>query len=381
MRPSVPRPARALASGVALLSALGAAATSMGAAAQDVVPGGAGEGADVGIVDRATRVIGGERTSIARWPSVVALLRPGEMFLPYDRQFCGGTVIASRWVLTAAHCLIDPFGGPMDGSELVVLAGQSNLAEPSEGREILVTNVFRHPGYVDDATGRTRDDIALLELATDAPTPTSELFAGDPEDYPGELGVIVGWGATEDPSFGGTPFPDALQEAAVPLVPFATCDGPQAYAGDVAEGQFCAGFDEGGVDACTGDSGGPLYVRVDDRVQLAGVTSFGRGCALPDFYGIYTDVAAYLDWIRTYVELPVEPVPPVAVARPDPSGGVPPDAVPRVPGGGGGAAGDGPSDGGGSGGGGGALGLAGLLALLGGVRRRRRVAAGGVRVP
>ena len=371
--PLRPVRARAIAAALAFATCTAVGLAPSGAGAQEDAGSVADAAADVAIADDATRVVGGARTSIVEWPSVVALLHPGELRAPFDRQFCGGTVIASRWVLTAAHCLYDLFGAPMDAGSLVVLPGQTNLREPSEGRELVVANVIRHPGYVDDATGRTRDDIALLELAVEIPAPASELFAGDPGNYPGAPAAIVGWGATEYAPIGSPPFPDELREALVPIVPADVCNGPDSYAGDVAEGQFCAGFPEGGVDSCTGDSGGPLYVRIDERVQLAGVTSFGRGCALPGFYGIYTDVSAYLDWITTYVELPIVPVPPrVVTAAP-----VQTATAPRAPGGGG-AAGDVPPAPESSGGGGGATGAA-ALALLGIAAWRRRAAGRDVR--
>lgn len=367
---------RALLAGTAAWIALAAApARAQDASGVTDIP----TASDSAIVDASTRVVGGARTSIEDWPSVVALLHPGELGVPFNRQFCGGTVIASRWVLTAAHCMYDLFGAPIAADELSVLDGQTNLREPSNGREIAVARVVRHPGYVDDASGRTRDDIALLELAADTSAPPSELFAGDPERYPGTLAAVVGWGATEYVTVGSPPFPDRLRRAVVPLVPVATCNAPESYAGDVVEGQFCAGFPEGGVDTCIGDSGGPLYVQVDGRVQQAGVTSFGRGCALPDYYGIYTSTASYLDWIGSYVRLPIEPVPP---AEPVASVPAPVVTAPRSPAGGGqtggatgGATGDGgpASGGGGSGGGGGGTSGAGLLALLAalGLRRRR----------
>ena len=56
----------------------------------------------------------------------------------------------------------------------------------------------------------------------------------------------------------------------------------------------------GGVGTCQGDSGGPLVSKatgVDTGYSLIGVVSSGLGCALPNFYGVYTEVSYYLDWI------------------------------------------------------------------------------------
>lgn len=348
------------------LGALPAAAQELGDA-RTAAPSAADLAADAAavpefaIVDYTTRVVGGARTDVGHWPSVVALLHPGELSVPYNRQFCGGTVIESGWVLTAAHCMYDLFGNPIEAGEVSVLDGQTDLSEPSNGREIGVVAVHRHPGYVDDLEGRTHDDIALLQLASPTSAPPTELFAGDPEDYPGLPAAVIGWGATEYVTIGRTPFPDSLQRGVVPLVPRATCNAPEAYAGDVVDGQFCAGYPEGGVDTCIGDSGGPLYIQVDGRVQQAGVTSFGRGCALPDYYGIYTSTARYLDWIRQFVQLPIEPVPPVAAVAGGTDDGV--VTTPRSPSGG--AAGDGKEDGPlESSGGGGAVGAPTALSLL-----------------
>jgi len=79
------------------------------------------------------------------------------------------------------------------------------------------------------------------------------------------------------------------------------CNAPESYDDNIYPNQLCAGFIEGGRDSCVGDSGGPLVVTVDDVVQQVGVVSFGFGCALPNFYGIYTDIPYFIGWINQYV--------------------------------------------------------------------------------
>ena len=81
------------------------------------------------------------------------------------------------------------------------------------------------------------------------------------------------------------------------------CNDPSAYNGMIHESQICAGFAQGGVDSCSGDSGGPLFVEQDGQRTLVGVVSFGDGCARPDAYGIYTNVSFFRSWIEQYVEL------------------------------------------------------------------------------
>jgi secreted trypsin-like serine protease len=67
---------------------------------------------------------------------------------------------------------------------------------------------------------------------------------------------------------------------------------------------ICAGTMEGGKDSCQGDSGGPLWVRdVSGRFKMvAGITSWGSGCAQPDFPGVYTRLAVFSEWVRQVID-------------------------------------------------------------------------------
>jgi len=266
------------------------------------------------VIGGSLRVIGGAVASQDQWPSIVALVRVGRGS-PADRQFCGGTVIAPRWVMTAAHCLYDLFKRQIEPSSLRVITGVSDLRADTPDEEAIVTNLFVHPSY-DHVAQDAYDDIALIELANPVAAPAIDLFAGDTESLARGRGFIAGWGATEFITPRRATYPDALHEAVVPLVPRAVCNAPLSYAGYVGAGQLCAGFAEGGVDTCVGDSGGPLVVDIGGRLEQVGVVSYGRGCAVPLFYGIYTNVSAYRSWISEFVALPEPVTPPVASELP-----------------------------------------------------------------
>ncbi len=111
--------------------------------------------------------------------------------------------------------------------------------------------------------------------------------------------AISGWGLTSD-DFDGE-MSDVLMHAQVPWVSMKKC---QSVLGDkVSDNQICAGYDQGGVDSCNGDSGGPLmwWDPYSQKHILVGVTSWGEGCAQPFAYGVYTKVSKYFDWILKVV--------------------------------------------------------------------------------
>jgi len=179
-----------------------------------------------------------------------------------------------------------------------VIGGIENLSLDRDLEETIVTNVIVHPGY--RHTRSTQNDIALLELATPLSQPPATLFLGDRDSLDGLPADIVGWGAT----FFVTPqmasYPDQLQTAVVPIVPQDVCNAPVSYNNSLIESQFCAGLPEGGVDTCIGDSGGPIYVDVNGVREQVGIVSFGRGCAEPNLYGIYTNVTSYQTWLSQF---------------------------------------------------------------------------------
>lgn len=246
------------------------------------------------------RIVGGSVAEQGAWPSLVALVVPGDEPLNI-RQFCAGSVVADRWVLTAAHCMFNIDGSLTTAAQVRIVAGINDLTDET-AVETVVTNIFLHPRF--DDTTVPINDIALLELATSVSVPYNVLLDVNPESLVGRNAFIAGWGAlAEQGGIAGGRFPDQLQQASLPIVSREQCNLPESYNGSIQSTQLCAGFQQGGIDSCQGDSGGPIYVIEGSRQVQIGVISFGAGCARPNLYGVYTSVEAYRPWIRNYIEL------------------------------------------------------------------------------
>lgn len=229
------------------------------------------------------RIIGGEVTPDGERPWMASLQSGGQ-------HFCGGSVIASRWILTAAHCVED---GNADG--LQVQVNVNDLSNSGEGERHNVAQIYNHPGY---AQGESTD-IALLYLASEISSSVPVLALADTDlmdegATPGTLATVSGWGNT---STNGENFPDKMHQVNVPVVSNETCNSSAAYGGQVQDTEICAGYSEGGRDSCQGDSGGPLTVFYNGQENQVGVVSWGEGCAVPDKYGVYARVAALKTWV------------------------------------------------------------------------------------
>lgn len=228
------------------------------------------------------RIIGGAEANAGSYPWMVSLQSKSD-----GQHFCGGSLIDANHILTAAHCVENESAA---GVQVVISEYDLNTASQVEQKRG-VAAIYMHQQYGDD------HDIAVLKLEASSSAQAVGLI--DQSTMSGlAVGTslkVMGWG---NRSTSGEDFPNILHEVNVDLADHATCKTNYATVGQtVTENMVCAGFAEGGKDSCQGDSGGPLLYQKDGQWYQTGVVSFGEGCAAPKFYGVYTKVSNYLDWI------------------------------------------------------------------------------------
>ena len=260
------------------------------------------------------RVVGGSGTTVEQYPwQAAVVISPAKSDGDaHDRQICGGSLITASIVLTAAHCLYDsdpdcepggevseclpedPGGDGtkrLDPDDVDVVLGQTVLSAAPPEAEHPVLDAGYDPGF-DPIT--FKHDIGYLVLST--PVELSDTvqtidLAGDDESSvwaPDTLVEVSGWGST---IYGGSTV-DRLRAATVPIVSDQTCGSDEFY-GDAFDPptMVCAGYPEGGVDTCNGDSGGPLESPLEGGgYRLVGITSWGFRCAEADSPGVYTRI-------------------------------------------------------------------------------------------
>ncbi|KAH8300204.1 hypothetical protein KR044_011544 [Drosophila immigrans] len=242
-----------------------------------------------GLINTLRKIVGGQETRRHQYPWMVAVLI-------YDRFYCAGSLISDLYVVTAAHCVE---GVP---PELITLRLLEHNRSDSDALvlERRVLKVKPHELYNPRSFN---NDIALLTL--DKPVS----FEGRirpicmPEtsgDFDGEPAIVTGWGARREGGFAT----DTLQEVDVIVLSQSECrnSSHSSYKpGQITDNMLCASYlGDVAKDACSGDSGGPLHVLLDEQpgqYQLAGLVSWGEGCARPQAPGVYTRVNRYLRWI------------------------------------------------------------------------------------
>merc|ERR1711971_1169375 len=227
------------------------------------------------------RIVGGDDADVQEYPWQVGIEINGQF------PWCGGSLISETEILTAAHCTHG-----RRASSIKVIVGENDISD-EEQMKLEVAEVLVHPMY---NSSTYSNDFSILRLASPLSFSSSISPVCLPADptvtFTGEVATVTGWGSLG----AGNQIPAILQEANVTVISNAACKtAPQPYKDGISETMLCAAAP--GKDSCQGDSGGPLILLENGRQTLVGVVSWGVGCALPEFPGVYARVTVAMDWI------------------------------------------------------------------------------------
>ncbi len=277
----------------------------------------------------------GQEATKGAYPFIVAVIDaeagPGEEDL-YMGQYCAGSLISNRWVVTAANCVTreGDDGQPrvLRPAEIDIYAGSNEF---KGGRRIKVSRIIRHPDF---KPAKFDSDIALLQLASDVPTAgTGTVSLVTPANAASIAAVgkkvsTAGWGETETGDF-----PKALRFIDIDILDSNSCNAAiikfradtvltnlqaaleldealvkqirellETRAGKaVTDNMLCSGRLQTQRDTCGGDNGGPLFTKTSDgKFVQVGITSWGEGCGRTDqsLFGIYTRVSKFSTWVQ-----------------------------------------------------------------------------------
>ncbi|CAF2572957.1 unnamed protein product [Rotaria sp. Silwood2] len=242
-----------------------------------------------------SRIVGGEEAIPLSWSMMVSIQHRSS-----HKHFCGGSILADSYILTAAHCV--------DGQtpdQILVVAGIHNKSD-EDGLIRRVAQIFVHPHW---SSYQNQHDIAILRLSQPLEFIYNRFLTrtciphvhwpNNIQDYPSTSTRLaaIGWGRTKMND--SVSSPDNLLQVEV-----FTIDNNDPICNKSlydAEIQFCAALYEGGKDSCQGDSGGPILQWLGDRWEQVGLTSFSQGCAVAGDPSIYTRLSYYNHWIRSIV--------------------------------------------------------------------------------
>lgn len=241
------------------------------------------------------KIVGGKVTGVNEYPWQVGMVRRGTTFV-----FCGGSLLSDRWVLSAAHCTYRE-----TAYSLQLLLGEHDYSTTAETRMVRrnIQQIINHPSY-DHYT--TNYDFSLLKMTGKAPFSSAPhirpvcLPPDDSADYNDFTATVTGWGTL----YNGGSTSSKLRKVQVVVMTNQECKASSYPTSWITEQMLCANVAGGGKDACQGDSGGPLVTPVPgtDYHVLVGVVSWGSGCAVERYPGVYARVSKQLGWIQAQTQ-------------------------------------------------------------------------------
>ncbi|RAW23705.1 hypothetical protein PC110_g19864 [Phytophthora cactorum] len=226
-------------------------------------------------VNEESRIYGGSEADASKYPYIVSL-RKDEAD---GSTYCGGTLIASQYVVTAGHCV------KTDKNTIYASIGSAFGSGSGDGQQVKVVEGYRHPLY---NKSEHLYDVGVLKLEKEVSTDTIDLCAADGSDNEvRSVATVRGWGLTENGSQSLV-----MEEVSVKIISNAECN--KGYSDRITEGMLCAGEGDG-KDTCNGHSGGPLI----ENDVLVGIVSWGGKCGVNA--GVYTRISYVLDYINDVV--------------------------------------------------------------------------------
>ncbi|CAG5129875.1 unnamed protein product, partial [Candidula unifasciata] len=248
---------------------------------------------DTGDVAYMDKILGGRYATYGEFPWMVAILYN-------DKQMCGGAVIGEFWIITAAHCLFD---GSQRYYKIAVgdhsMTYKDTNEETFELQTVIINERYRARQYdFDIALAKIKpksngrgiqfnnyvQPICLAESTDDARVGTKFVFSG------------WGWTSGSKNSFGRSP---TLKKANLPFLAYDKCK--RIYPRAISPNVLCAGNINGAEDLCSGDSGGPLALKVESSFVLYGIAAFSSGCQRPNYPTAFSSIAKYRGWIDSTI--------------------------------------------------------------------------------
>jgi len=250
-----------------------------------------------------TQIVNGEDADDCEWKWQVGFQSSTSL---RNTPWCGGSLVAEQWVLSAAHCASTP--------NFYVVAGQYDVRTVSGKEQVKqAVEVIRHPDYNSNTQSH---DFVMVKV--DSPFTFSDCVGSvclpSSAVAAGTSCWITGWGTL---SSGGSQ-PKIMQEGQVSIISNSDCVNDYSYtSSDIDSSMLCAQGKSGGkiVDACQGDSGGPLVCASGSTYTLYGATSWGYGCAGAKYPGIWSKISTVTDWVNSVLDGSYVPPPPPPCRR------------------------------------------------------------------